>query len=107
MISDLVEQAQVKTGRRSEGVFFAANTFVMKVTTGVGVMAAGVMLTLAQFPKGVTPDQAPDSALVTLGWWFLPTVTILRILMIVSILPYAVSRESHEENLRKLGERTG
>ncbi len=102
MISDLVEQAQVKTGRRSEGVFFAANTFVMKVTAGVGVMAAGVMLTLAQFPEGISPDQAPDSALVTLGWWFLPTVTILRILMILSILPYAVSRESHEETLRKL-----
>lgn len=102
MISDLVEQAQVKTGRRSEGVFFAANTFVMKVTAGVGVMAAGVMLTLAQFPEGVSPDQAPDSALVTLGWWFLPAVMILRILMIVSILPYAVNRESHEQTLRKL-----
>lgn len=104
MISDLVEQAQVKTGRRSEGVFFAANTFVMKVTAGVGVMAAGVMLMLARFPEGVSPDKAPDSALVTLGWWFLPTVTILRILMILSILPYGVSRESHEANLRELGD---
>lgn len=102
MISDLVEQAQVKTGRRSEGVFFAANTFVMKVTAGIGVMGAGVLLTLAQFPEGVSPDKAPDSALVTLGWWYLPAIVILRLVMLLSILPYAVDRKSHEENLRKI-----
>ncbi len=103
MISDLVEQGEVKTGRRSEGVFFAANTFIMKVTTGVGVMAATVVLALAQFPEGVAPDQVPDSALITLGWWYLPAVSLMRLLMILSILPYAVDRKKHEENLQKLG----
>lgn len=103
MISDLVEQAEVKTGRRSEGVFFAANTFIMKVTTGIGLMAATVVLALAQFPSGVAPDQVPDSALVTLGWWYLPAIIVLRLAMILSILPYAVDRKSHEDNLRKLG----
>lgn len=104
MISDLVEQGEVKTGRRSEGVFFAANTFIMKVTSGLGVMVAALLLALAQFPEAVTPDQVPDSALVALGWWYVPAISVLRLAMIVSILPYAVSRESHEETLRKLGE---
>ena len=103
MISDLVEQGEVKTGRRSEGVFFAANTFIMKVTTGIGVMAATVVLALAHFPEGVAPDQVPDSALITLGWWYLPAVSLMRLLMILSILPYAVDRKKHEENLQKLG----
>lgn len=102
MISDLVEQGEVKTGRRSEGVFFAANTFIMKVTTGLGVMAAALLLALAQFPAGVAPDQVPDSALQMLGWWYVPAITLLRLVMILSILPYAVDRKSHEENLRKL-----
>ena len=102
MISDLVEQGEVKTGRRSEGVFFAANTFIMKVTTGIGVMAATVVLALAQFPEGVAPDKVPDSALMTLGWWYLPAVTLMRLLMILSILPYAVDRKTHEDALRKL-----
>lgn len=103
MVSDLVEQAEVKTGRRSEGVFFAANTFIMKVTTGIGVMAAGIVLTLAQIPPGAAPDQTPDAALVTLGWWYLPAVLLLRLLMVLSILPYSVDRKKHEENLQKLG----
>lgn len=104
MISDLVEQGEVKTGRRSEGVFFAANTFIMKVTTGIGVMAATLVLALAHFPEGVAPDKVPDSALITLGWWYLPAVSLMRLLMVLSILPYGVSRESHEANLRKLGD---
>jgi Na+/melibiose symporter-like transporter len=102
MIADLVEQSEVKTGRRSEGVFFAANTFVLKVTTGVGVMAAALVLTLAQFPAGAAQGEVPDSALVTLGWWYVPIVVLLRLGMILSILPYAVNRKSHEDNLRKL-----
>lgn len=102
MVSDLVEQSEVKTGRRSEGVFFAANTFILKVTTGVGLMAGATVLTLAQFPAGVAPDQVPDSALVALGWWYLPAILVLRLAMIASILPYAVDRKAHEENLRKL-----
>jgi Na+/melibiose symporter-like transporter len=104
MVSDLVEQGEAKTGRRSEGVFFAANTFIMKVTTGVGLMAATVVLALANFPSGVAPDQVPDSALITLGWWYVPAICLLRFLMILSILPYAVDRRTHEETLRKLGE---
>lgn len=103
MISDLVEQSEVKTGRRSEGVFFAANTFIMKVTAGLGVMAAALLLALAQFPEGARPDQVPDAALQTLGWWNLGALILLRLLMILSILPYAVTRGKHEENLRKLG----
>jgi len=103
MVSDLVEQGEVKTGRRSEGVFFAANTFIMKVTTGIGLMAATLASSLANFPTGVAPDQVPDSALITLGWWFVPAIRRLRFLMILSILPYAATRESYAENLRKLG----
>lgn len=105
MISDLVEQAELKTGRRSEGVFFAANTFILKVTTGVGLMAATIVLSLAQFPAGVTPDQVPDSALVALGWWYLPAILLLRLLLIAAILPYAVDRKTHEENLQRLRQR--
>jgi GPH family glycoside/pentoside/hexuronide:cation symporter len=30
MMADLVDQSELKTGRRSEGVFFAASTFIRK-----------------------------------------------------------------------------
>ncbi len=103
MISDLVEQAEVKTGRRSEGVFFAANTFIQKMTSGLGVMIATLVLALASFPAGATPEQVPDATLQALGWWYIPVMALLRIAMIGVISLYSLDRSSHEDNLRKLG----
>ncbi|MEO0655517.1 MAG: MFS transporter, partial [Pseudomonadota bacterium] len=44
MIADLVEQSELKTGRRSEGVFTAAETFVKKAVEGLGVLFASSVL---------------------------------------------------------------
>jgi len=105
MIADLVEQSELKTGRRSEGVFFAANTFIQKMTTGLGVMVATFVLALANFPAGATPDQVPQDVLVALGWWYLPVIMGLRLAMLGVIFLYRLDRKAHEANLRKLGER--
>ena len=102
MIADLVEQSELKTGRRSEGVFFAANTFIQKMTTGLGVMAATLVLTLARFPAGADPSQVTDEVLQSLGWRYLPAMLLLHLATIAAILTYSLTRQTHEENLRKL-----
>lgn len=102
MLADLVEQAELKTGRRSEGLFFAAATFIRKSVQGLGVMAASFVLTLAQFPKGASPDQVPASSLWQLGAWYVPAIFALWLLMIAVISTYKLSRADHEENLRQL-----
>ena len=38
MIADVVEDSEIKTGRRSEGIFFAANSFAQKAVNGLGVV---------------------------------------------------------------------
>lgn len=104
MIADLVEQSEIKTGRRSEGVFFAANTFIQKMVSGVGVMAAALVLTLAHFPANATPAAVTDDVLQRLGWWYLPAMTLLRVAMLASLSLYALTRATHEDNLRKLAD---
>jgi glycoside/pentoside/hexuronide:cation symporter, GPH family len=104
MIADLVEQSELKTGRRSEGVFFAANTFIQKMTTGVGVMAATLVLALAHFPTGADPSQVTGDVLQSLGWNYLPAMLLLHLATVASLLTYSLSRSAHEENLRKLGQ---
>ncbi len=102
MMADLVEQAELKTGRRSEGVFFAASTFIRKMVNGVGVIAATFVLTLAHFPKGADPSQVPPEAVWNLGAYYVPTILTLWMAMMAVIFTYKLSREDHEENLRKL-----
>ena len=104
MISDLVENSELKTGRRSEGVFFAANTFIQKMTTGLGLMIATVVLTLAQFPAGADPSEVSADTLASLGWHYLPILLLLRLAMTGCMFLYSLDRHSHEANLRKLAE---
>jgi GPH family glycoside/pentoside/hexuronide:cation symporter len=42
MMADIVEQVQAKTGQRSEGLIFSADTMVKQIVTGVGSMGIAV-----------------------------------------------------------------
>ena len=106
MIADLVEEAEIKTQRRNEGVFFASVTFVGKVTQGIGAAVAGVLLTISQFPVGATPDQVPESVLTTFGWLYVPVIFGLWMIMIACLSLYSVDRKKHEANLETLAQRS-
>ncbi len=104
LMSDLVEQSELMTGRRSEGLFFSANTFSQKLVTGLGVMLATLVLTLAQFPVGVAPADVQEETLMRLGWYYIPVVALLQAAAIAVIATYSINRQTHEDNLRKLAE---
>ena len=106
MIADLVEEAEIKTQRRNEGVFFASVTFVRKVTQGIGAAVAGVLLTISQFPVGATPDQVPESVVNTFGWLYVPVIFGLWMIMIACLSLYSVDRKKHEANLETLAQRS-
>lgn len=102
MIADLVEQSQVKTGRRSEGVFFAAVTFIRKATQGFGALAAGFVLSYAAFPEGARPGEVPEDALFRLGLGYAPLMLVLYFSMLAAISFYRIDRTGHEANLAQI-----
>ncbi|MFC3079253.1 MFS transporter [Phenylobacterium terrae] len=104
MLADLVEQAELKTGRRNEGVFFAASTFIRKVVNGLGIMTATFVLAAAQFPTGADPSQVSDETLFRLGAYYVPTILTLWMAMMAVMFAYKLDRAGHEANLRKLAE---
>lgn len=105
MMADLAEQAELKTGRRSEGIFVSATTFVRKMVTGLGVMMATLVLTLAEFPAGADPSQVSPDAIWRLGAYYVPTILVLWMAMMAAVASYKLTREDHEENVRRLAER--
>lgn len=66
MMADVVEHSEVKTGRRSEGVFFAGGFFVQKCTTGVGIFLSGKIITGIGFPEGAQPGTVAAGTIDTL-----------------------------------------
>jgi Na+/melibiose symporter-like transporter len=105
MIADLVEQSELKTGRRAEGLFFSATTFIRKMVQGIGVLMAGFVLSLAGFPSGATADNVSDDAIWRLGAYYVPTILVLWMAMIAVISTYKLERNDHDQNLRELAAR--
>ena len=102
MVADIVEDSEVATGRRSEGVFVAANAFVQKATSGVGIFASSLLLGAIGFPRDAKPGQIDPAMLRTLGLVFVPTLVGLYLIAIGFLSTYRISREKHEDNLRRL-----
>jgi Na+/melibiose symporter-like transporter len=105
MIADLVEKSELKTGRRSEGIFFAANSFIRKMVTGIGVSAAAFVLAGAGIAAGATPEETSPEAAMRLGAIYVPAILSLWFFMMAAIAFYRIDRSDHEDHVRQLAER--
>ncbi len=80
LMADILDQQEVDTGIRQDGVFFAAASFVTKTTTGVGSFVAGLSVDLSGLKPGMTPGFVPDSVLMTLGWFYGPGIALFALI---------------------------
>jgi Na+/melibiose symporter-like transporter len=102
MIADIVEQSELITGRRSEGIFFAARSFVRKSVSGVGVLLATTILSMINFPTDAVPGAVESQVIFNLGLLYAPTIFTLYMISIGAIFAYRITREIHEGNLHQL-----
>jgi Na+/melibiose symporter-like transporter len=102
MIADVVEDSEVKTGRRQEGLFFAAIAFVNKAVSGLGIFFSGMIVSAIHFPTGVKPGSVDPQIVRNLGLVYVPTQLVLYSSATLLLIGYGISRSSHMETLRKL-----
>lgn len=104
MIADLVESNQIKTGRRTEGVYYSAMTFTRKTTQGLGVLGAGIVLSAISFPQGAAPEEVPAETLWWLGACYAPALLVLWMASLYCLSRYRIDKSQHEANLAALAE---
>ncbi len=107
MVADVVEEVEIKTGRRAEGVLTAANTFVNKAVSGFGIFGAGVILDLIQFPDGAQPGTLAPEILSRFALTEVAALILLFGLSIACLFGYGVSRASHKQSLDRLSQAPG
>ncbi len=105
MLADVVEENEVRTGLREEGVFFAANTFVQKCISGLGVFTSSTLLSLADFPAQANPGTVAADSLTRLGTYYVTSLLTLNLAAIVCVLLFGITRAAHGRNLAILAER--
>jgi len=100
MVADVPDQAELRTGRRSEGVFFAAQMFARKSVSGLGVLLAGFVLDIADFPSaGIAPTADRLSAL---GWTYVPIMLCVYAAGLIALSFYEIGRHDHAQARRAL-----
>jgi Na+/melibiose symporter-like transporter len=102
MVADIVEESELRTGRRSEGVFFAARSFIGKAVHGIGVMTATVLLAAIEFPQGAKPGEVDPGIILNLGLVYVPSVFVVYMISVLFVAAYRISRASHQANLDRL-----
>jgi len=103
MVTDVVEEHELRTRRRSEGLLTAGSTLIQKTVSGVGVLVAGLILTFVHFPRHAAPGAVDPAALRDLVLLYVPLVTALGATSVLLLARYPIDRHTHERALQALG----
>jgi Na+/melibiose symporter-like transporter len=96
-LADVADEHELETGRRQEGVFFAARTFFHKLSSGLGHVVAGVALDIIHFPTGAKPGTVAQEVAVKLGILDGPLASLPALVSIAFYAAYRIDRQRHSE----------
>jgi GPH family glycoside/pentoside/hexuronide:cation symporter len=100
MISDVIDENQLATGLRQEGLFYSSRAFFAKAANSIGHLLGGIMLDVfISLPFGAVPGQVDDGVIIRLGLVSGPIMGLSAIISIVFYRRYNLSRERHKEIL--------
>ncbi|MEE1138021.1 MAG: glycoside-pentoside-hexuronide (GPH):cation symporter [Acutalibacteraceae bacterium] len=71
MVADSVDYLEWKTGRRSEGVCFASQTFISKLTAGISTFITSIVLEIIGFENLNTGISAAETSEILDGMFFM------------------------------------
>lgn len=97
MLADIADLHATNTGKRQEGLFFAANSFAQKATFGFGTLFAGIGLEVIAFPKQVDVSQISDETIFNLGLIAGPVPMIIYFFAAYLASKYDLNKKKHEE----------
>jgi len=105
MMADVVEDSEIVTSRRSEGLFFAARGFAYKAVSAGGIIGAGTIVSLVGLDAVTSIDQMTHAIRVDIALTFLPLYLGLCFLALAIVSRYGIDRAGHSTNLRTLSAR--
>ena len=103
MMPDVIEVDELQTGERREGVYYGMHATSTKVTGALASAMCGWGLEIGRYVEGAGAIQ-PDSAILAIKALFALIPAIFLIICIPLLIKYPITKQSHEEVLRKLEE---
>ncbi len=104
MLGDVIDEDELATGERREGIYAGFFTFTRKLGGATGVALAGFVLEAAGFVKGVEPGEAVRLAIRVLTTAVPAAFLAIAIALAVG---YPLGRARHREIVAQLAARPG
>jgi GPH family glycoside/pentoside/hexuronide:cation symporter len=105
MITDSVDENEVTTGKRQEGMFMSTIAFTGKATSGLGGFFAGIALELIEFPAKAGVGSVDPDKIFNLGLVVGPGLMGFFLVTLFFLSRYEITRERFVEIQRILIER--
>jgi GPH family glycoside/pentoside/hexuronide:cation symporter len=96
-LADIADEHELTTGRRQEGIFFAARTFFAKLVSAAGHLLGGVVLDVIAFPVGAKPGEVGARTAFQLGLVDGPLTAVPALVAIVFYMRYRIDKRRHSE----------
>jgi sugar (glycoside-pentoside-hexuronide) transporter len=105
MLGDVIDEDELATGERREGVYVGFFTFLRKLGGATAVALVGVTLEWSGYVGGLPREQQTELALTTIRVLTSLAPALLLALAIWAALSYPLSRAAHREILDQLDRR--
>jgi len=110
LFPDVIEWDELRTRRRSEGIYYGVKSFIRKLTGALAIFIG--LQTLGWFgyqnpPKGATQFMQPESALMAIRFLIGPVGAVLLFSAVLMAWFYPLTRERHARIRKLLKKRKG
>ncbi|NNC97221.1 MAG: MFS transporter [Gammaproteobacteria bacterium] len=105
MITDTIDENELLTGRREEGLFFAARAFCTKASYGLGAFFAGLSLDIIKFPKQADPRDVDPGTITDLAILAGPVCLLMFLATILISNRYGLTQQRHQEIVTQIAAR--
>jgi GPH family glycoside/pentoside/hexuronide:cation symporter len=105
MLGDVIDEDELKTGERREGMYVGFFTLLRKVGGATGVLVLGLVLQLAGFDGDAARADQTDLALTAIRALTSLAPMVLLLLAIVVAARYPLTRQAHTKILEQLQRR--
>jgi GPH family glycoside/pentoside/hexuronide:cation symporter len=102
MLTDVIEDDAERSGKRSEGLFFAGQFFVQKCVSGAGVAITSAVLWAVAFPESATPGEVGAPILQNLALVYCALIVALGIVAATIIARFPIEQADHEARIARL-----
>lgn len=102
MVAEIVEAFQERTGRRAEAAFYSGNWFVQKCATGVGILLAGLIISISGLPTDATPGAVAAPIIDRVIVQYCIMIAIMGTFSAWWLARFPIDRADHEARLATL-----